>query len=634
MSKAPESYAIRPARGQALLNYRGRLAADVVMPLYEARIVEEARPLGEDEPRGGGGLRNLVMRGDALSACALMKARGILADLVYIDPPFASGADYAKKIYLRNGGGLAVNGDASIGEETLYGDIWQKEDYLNWIYERLLAIREVMSETASIYVHLDWHIGHYVKVLMDEVFGEENFRNEIIWTYNGKGLANQKGSFVPYFANIFYYTKNSDYFLNNKEQGISESVKGRFGRYMNARGQITFQTLLDNNEMSEYNRALMRFKRKHKKMPAEKDIAVDYGKGRLMKNIWHDIGIVRENFTYGEYVGYSTQKPEALLRRIIEASSNPDMVVADFFSGSGTTAKVAHDLGRRFIVSDMGDNALQTTRDRLQKAKAAFDVLHIQDGARLFRNPAQTREKIFSLAANFQSRAELGFGEFWDGGIAGKDGKITPMKFVGFDKRLTEQLLDAVLEEVIQIQDGAEMEAAAIVYAHKDADIDDDYIRRRAAQAKRLDPNIRVRLLSIDEWLGEKAAGIFPADSALLSRQKIKGGWRVKIEKFYSPYLADKIAGFNARRAQGKLGEKAEMLKISADGLELIEAVQFDTRLAGKPWQSRPDLEDCAPKKSKVKGVYAVDAADFRVKIRSIAGDEIIIAAADIPARK
>ena len=179
--KKPTSYTLRPARGQALLSYQGgdsRLTPKS-MPLYEADVVERCRPNGQKKLNNNGAVNHLL-HGDCLSACAWLKAQDMAADLVYIDPPFASGANYAKTLHLRGGGKLPDAGDSSLGEEVLYGDIWQKEDYLNWLYERLLAIREIMSETGSIYVHLDWHIGHYVKVLMDEVFGEDNFVNEII----------------------------------------------------------------------------------------------------------------------------------------------------------------------------------------------------------------------------------------------------------------------------------------------------------------------------------------------------------------------------------------------------------------------------------------------------------------------
>ena len=162
------------------------------LPLYEVEKIESI----------GNNPNNLVIRGECLSACAYLKDKGIKVDLVYIDPPFASGADYAKKVFIRRNPKLAENiakaeekldiEELRAFEEKMYGDIWNKEDYLNWMYENLMAIKSIMSDTASIYVHLDWHIGHYVKILMDEVFGEDNFLNEIIWCYTGP--TNQKNN--------------------------------------------------------------------------------------------------------------------------------------------------------------------------------------------------------------------------------------------------------------------------------------------------------------------------------------------------------------------------------------------------------------------------------------------------------
>ena len=185
-----------PIEGQAVLNFNRVLKYKGIddtsmtlqrgMPLYE---VEKIESVGENTDN------NMVFRGECITTCAYLKEHGIQVDLVYIDPPFASGADYAKKIYLRRNPKVAeaiAQAEQEIDseelrafEEKMYGDVWDKEKYLNWMYENLVAIKSVMSETASIYVHLDWHIVHYIKVLMDEIFGEDNFRNDIIWHYSG-----------------------------------------------------------------------------------------------------------------------------------------------------------------------------------------------------------------------------------------------------------------------------------------------------------------------------------------------------------------------------------------------------------------------------------------------------------------
>lgn len=158
--------------------------------------VERGMPLYEMETKetiGTNPNQNKIIRGECLSACAYLKEHGIQVDLVYIDPPFASGADYAKKVYIRRNPLVAkaieqAESELDVEElkafeEKMYGDVWDKERYLNWMYENLMAIKSVMSDEASIYVHLDWHIGHYVKILMDEIFGEDNFLNEIVWGY-------------------------------------------------------------------------------------------------------------------------------------------------------------------------------------------------------------------------------------------------------------------------------------------------------------------------------------------------------------------------------------------------------------------------------------------------------------------
>ena len=190
-----------PTHGQAILdNFKRTLRYSTSddykrmvrrgMPLYDLSTTET---VGLPEENG-----NLLIHGECLAACAALRDMGRTVDLVYIDPPFASGADYAKKIFIRRNPQKAAeleeaeqtlqNDELAAFEEKMYGDVWEKSKYLNWMYTNLLAIKSVMSDNASIYVHLDWHIGHYVKILMDEVFGEDNFVNEIIWHYPGRDM--------------------------------------------------------------------------------------------------------------------------------------------------------------------------------------------------------------------------------------------------------------------------------------------------------------------------------------------------------------------------------------------------------------------------------------------------------------
>ena len=239
-------YTYEPVEGQAVLNNFNRIhrtlkykgANDVSetlkrgMPLYEMQ---------KQETVGKNADGNMVIHGECVSACAYLKEKGIQVDLVYIDPPFASGADYAKKVYVRRNPKVAEaiaqaeqeldNDDLKAFEETMYGDIWDKEKYLNWMYENLMAIKSVMSETASIYVHLDWHIGHYVKILLDEVFGENNFQREIIWDIQVlSGYKTIAPNWVRGHDTIYYYSKSENRIFNKQYQSHKQEYLDRFNK--------------------------------------------------------------------------------------------------------------------------------------------------------------------------------------------------------------------------------------------------------------------------------------------------------------------------------------------------------------------------------------------------------------------
>ena len=592
--KKSKPYTARPARGQALLNYQNRLTAGVELPLYDAKLVEQVRANGQSK-LGAQTDGNYLLQGDCLSACAWMLTQNIRPDLVYIDPPFASGADYAKKVFLRNGGTLPdggkidANGELLLSEEVMYGDIWQKEDYLNWLYERLLAIHEVMAENASIYVHLDWHIGHYAKVMMDEVFGEENFVNEVIWCYTGPNITTT--TFQRKHDTILFYAKStSDYHF------FADNVR------------VPYRA----DNPLHLNRGFG--------SPDDKDadeIQERLEKGKIPTDWWAEGHFTNISAWRKQLVNYPTQKPEALLERIIKASSNEDMIVADFFSGSGTTAKVAHALGRRFVVGDVGLNAVQTTRDRLADAGVVFDHHKIQDGVRLFRNPQQTEQRIFAQLPGWQSQEESEFGKFWNGAIATKKGKYAPVKYVGLNKKLTMQLIDTVLTEVAETN----ADEAVIIYARKADNVSQAEADKQARKYRRGDARLRIK--SLDDLLGEKGGQLFTNDSASIEVKKTDKQYRIRIKRFCSPYLQNKIAEHNDRRQTTK---NFKRLEISDSGLELIECVQFDAIRKSSVWKSALGAEDRPDSGQKIKGEYFIDAKTFRMKIRNIAGDETIYA--------
>ena len=423
-----------------ILKYRGNNISATLergMPLYE---MEKKETVGENADN------NMVIRGECVSACAYLKEKGIQVDLVYIDPPFASGADYAKKVYIRRNPKVAeaiAQAEQELDieelrnfEEKMYGDVWNKEKYLNWMYENLMAIKSVMSETASIYVHLDWHIGHYVKILLDEVFGENGFINEIIWQkirttkaqsnsfgnvhdvifcYSKSNVTNFKNIYIPYseeYINSHYKADETgrlytDVSLVQRGQGKARNFDGRIINPPNGMHWIWSQENID--QAIREGRIIFN----SKGTPRKKQY-LDEMEGDIVSDIWSDIFPV--NSQANEDSDYATQKPEALLDRIITASSDKTMVVADFFGGSGVTATVAHKLNRKFIHCDIGINSIQTTRDRLKSEGAEFDVLDIKDGVQLYRNPVQTMDKLKSLIHGLKNEDSLD--EFWEGAIS------------------------------------------------------------------------------------------------------------------------------------------------------------------------------------------------------------------------
>lgn len=625
-----------PIEGQALLNnftrtrralsYRDndKPAQRILrgMPLYEVDKVESVGAAPAD---------NLLMRGECLSACAWLKENGVQVDLVYIDPPFASGANYAKKVYLRRNPKVVQaietaeqemdNEALRAFEETMYGDIWTKEAYLNWMYENLVAIKSVMSPTASIYVHLDWHIGHYVKVLMDEIFGEDNFQNDIIWAYYGFKRSTAR-KFPQKHDTIFYYVYSQDsYVWNTQYRPHSEEYLSRFKTDKNG-----------TRYRDDVN-------------PTGGGTRVIYAKeeGDVVESFWSDIYPV--NPVAIEREDYSTQKPEALLKRIIEASSNAGMMVADFFGGSGVTAKVAHDLGRKFIHVDVGINSIQTARDRLRSAGAPFDILEVRDGVALFRNPAQTMDKLATLIPGIGIAPELD--SFWAGAI--QDGKkgLMPVYLPNLlDHR--EKLLDIpqlnriVNEQIPALPDGVQQ---VIVYY---VDVENekaasDFLREYG------NPLVNVELRDLKTILHE----IVLEDEVEFSLAEIDGTYTVEITRFHSDRLAQKIEAHNQKlqlnagkkKAHQQKLEEAEpdgeetqatfaALEISEGGLELIELISLDCTSAKGAWHS--DTEIKIDKKGyiirdgvKIKefwgGIITAPKKPFRLKVRNIAGDETVI---------
>ena len=607
-------------RTKRLLDYRGN--KDVV-PVLERGMVKY--DMVREEPVGSNPQGNMVVRGDCVSTCAYLRDRGIKVDLVYIDPPFASGADYAKKVYLRHNPALAEkieeaekelsHDDMKSFEEKMYGDIWDKEKYLNWMYENLCAIKSVMSDEASIYVHLDWNIGHYVKILMDEIFGEDNFANEIVWHYYNKMQGNVN-RFASNHDTIFYYHMGNEFnFAPIKEK--REKQTKQIKRVWDNVGQKLVNAKDENGKVIYQD---------------SDSFTID--------DVWR-LPMLQPAGQV-EPMEYETQKPEALLRRIIESASNEGMLVADFFAGSGVTAAVAHKLGRRFITCDIGINSIETTRDRLKNLGAEFDVLKVDDGVSLFRNPAQTMDRVKEIIPNLKEDAELS--KFWAGSVSDtKKGKI-PV-YVPDLKNSQERLLDRammsrIVEEISNINADTDLKEVRIYYINKIADSELKKEERHA------DPRIQI----VKEPLRPYLAETIELDKARWDgpRQEQDGcfqRWRIDLRWFFSDRVAKKIRDYNeVSLAQvNKYNDQHPdspktftPLRISEEGLETIEMVSLDCTSADSPeWHADAEIKiDGKTSRMIINGVktqkfwqgYIVsDERPLRMKIRNICGDETVM---------
>ena len=587
------------------------------MPLYEVESLEK---------RGANEKHNLMMHGECLSTCAYLKEQGVEVDLVYIDPPFASGADYAKKIYIRRNPLVQKamkeaeqnldNEEMKEFEEKMYGDIWDKERYLNWMYENLMAIKSVMSENASIYVHLDYHIGHYVKILMDEIFGEENFRNEIVWHYYNKMQGNVN-RFASNHDSIYFYSKSDKYEFTPIKEKRDKTAK-QIKRVWNKETQRLVNAKDDNGRIiyiETDEKSIDDVWRMSMLQPADKEEPLDY----------------------------ATQKPEALLERIIKASSNEGMLVADFFGGSGVTAAVAHKLNRRFIHVDVNINSLQTARDRLVNAGAEFEIKEVKDGVRLFRNPVQTMDKLRdNLIPGLTANAKLD-SQYWAGSIMDSKYGMMPVylpNLLDGSKRVLDksEMMNIIHKALPDLPD--EVKRVIIYYV----DVEEINELRQFIEAENQQTLIQFELRDLKQVLDE----VIMEDEAEWDLQEAKDslglsmGWKLQLKSFHSDRVAKKVHDFNEKgvlqtnkkRASGKSANFSK-IKLSDEGLETIEWASVDCVNAEKnaPWHSYMEVKIEKMGTVTINGKKTQDYWDacivsddkpLRLKIRNICGDETI----------
>lgn len=546
-----------PIKGYPELRWRGKV------PFTYTRFFPAQRKEIYGQPDENNWL-NKIFWGDNLQVMShLLKHYREKIDLIYIDPPFDSKADYKKTIKLR---GQQVSNDHTAFEEKQYGDMWNNDEYLQFMYERLILIRELLSPNGSVYLHCDWHKVHHLRSIMDEVFGPELFVSEIIWNYNWGIRTTTKWN--RKHDNILMYSKNPAAMTFNaeevlEERKISEATENRL----------------------KYKGALIR----------------DANKGRgnsekaLPSDVWY---IATINGMATERTDYPTQKPQELLEKIIKASSNPGDLVFDCFMGSGTTQTVAMQLGRRFIGADINLGAIDTTVNRLNQVlkeepeKPGFEVYNVNNYD-VFRNPNEAKDILIDAL----EITRIAKGTVFDGEKDGFMIKVMPVNRIANIEDLNEIINgvdQASLEKARETNPNEPVLRIRLVCMGHEPDLG----AKLVAEFKKQGFDVEVEVYDIlrkDKELEFK----HPAE-ALIERE----GKELVIKEFFPMNLLQKLSVQKENVGNWK---------------ELVESVKIDWNYDGAVFQ--PSTVDCPEnKKDLVAGSYDIpeDAGIIRVKITDL----------------
>lgn len=614
-----EDFRFEPIKGQPMLHWRGKRPFTSTQ-FYPAQLKET---YGEET----NGWINKIFWGDNLQVMShlLKKYRGQV-DLIYIDPPFDSKADYKKKILLR---GKSAENDKTAFEEKQYTDIWSNDEYLQFLYERIILMRELLSSSGALWLECDPTRGHYIKIILDEVFGSNNFVNQIIWKRTfSHGDSGQGAKHLGRLHDIIFLYKKSDSMkMNTVYTPYSQKYIDDFYRYEDSDGRkYRLVSLLGpggaakGNPYYEFLGVSKYWVHSKQKMQElyEKGVIIqtrpgavpqkkrylDEAPGVPLQDIWVDInavqGISREN------CNYPTQKPESLLERIILTSTNPGDLVFDCFMGSGTTQAVAMKLGRRFIGADINLGAIDTTVKRLSKiAKDINETLPTDDIIRytgfelynvnnydVFRNPIQAKDLLIQ-ALELQPLPGNGL---YDGEKDGRMVKIMPINRIAtrvdlnelitgfpretFDKRKAESPTKPV-ELITLVCMGHEPDLAANL----------------KIEMKNEGYNIDVEVIDI---LRDKVNLEFRRDSE--ADIQIEGD-KLVIREFYPMNLLQKLSI-----------EKTNV----EEWRELVDSIKVDFNYDGAVFN--PSVIDVPEGRDLVKGIYRIpeDAGTIKVKITDL----------------
>lgn len=533
---------------------------------YPAQLRES---YGEEQ----NGWINKIFWGDNLQVMShLLKIYRGQVNLIYIDPPFDSRVEYKKKVEIKGIGKTET--DNSSFEEKQYGDIWTNDEYLQFMYERLILLRELLSDDGCIYLHCDWHKGHYLKLLMDELFGADRFINEITWYYYNK-MAPKSACFPRTTDKILLYAKGAGYTFNTQYEKRDEPVKQLVRKFVDGKAI---------NARDENGNVMY-------KMSYEKRI----------DDVWR-ISMLQPADKV-EPVGYPTQKPERLIERMILASSKPGDLVFDCFMGSGTTQAVAMKLGRRFIGADINLGAIQTTTKRLlsvakelEESQASmgsaddtkytgFEVYNVNNYD-FFRNPVEARDLLIA-ALEIQPFPQS---DVWDGELDGRMVKIMPVNRIATKADLKELLANLpykTYEKRKEENPNQPVERITIVCMGHEPDL------KGAMEQELTDYKVDIQIMDI---LRDKADLQLKRDS---EAEIVREGGKLVIRAFYPMNLMQ------------KLSLQKEYVE---DWRQLVDSVMIDWNYDGVVMQ--PAVTDVPGKSELVKGIYDIPEGSGTIKVK------------------
>ncbi|MFD1343007.1 site-specific DNA-methyltransferase [Litorisediminicola beolgyonensis] len=584
-----EKFQFAPIKGYPMLNWRGKRPFTSTQ-FFPAQLKEVHGPEVD-------GWRNKIFWGDNLQVMShLLKEFRGKVDLIYIDPPFDSKADYKKKISVK--GAEAETSNTSF-EEKQYSDIWSNDEYLQFMFERLILMRELLSERGAIYLHCDYRKAHEIRCLLDEVFGKDNFLNSIVWMFGTRSSI--KTSWKRSHHDIHFYKKDKNPVYNWSDEMVIEPL---------SEATIKKYRLEDENGRYRLNGRFI----KGSPIKGAKDVDAkwelthpelvvrDYIRDGKVANDYFFIDI--ENQSSDTRTDYPTQKPEELLYKLISASTKPGDIVFDCFMGSGTAQAVAMKLGRKFLGADINLGSIQTTTQRLLKVAGevsqelpnsdepkflGFEIYNVNH-YEVFRNPVQAKDLLLE-ALEVQ---KLEMSTVFDGEKDGRMVKIMPVNRIatradlnemiaGFDYKAWERRQaehpNRPVEKLMLVCMGHEPDLAA-------------RLKMEAAPYK-----IDVEVVDI---LRDKANLEFRRDSE--AKVVIEDGELV-VERFYPMNLLQ------------KLSMQKETVE---DWRELVESILIDWNYDGAVLQ--PAVVDIPGKADLVAGCYKVpaDAGTIRVKITDL----------------